>query len=195
MREPLEALPRFEVSGVPGARASLRVGFVSTDGLRLRAACVEAPSDRWAPGIEEIVLGVATGVLRRALGEELAIERLDAEAIVARGDVFAQALSGVGLRGQTRVSITGKHLLGFEGASPEVVLCSVSCEEPLSGLACAGLVTKAEVSPLVAAPPPSLLVRALLLSAEHPREVFSVLFFAVCLGVALLLARRPRPLP
>ena len=45
----------------------------------------------------------------------------------------------------------------------------------------------------VEAPPPSLLVRGILLVAEGPWEAAGVLSLAALLLIALILARRPRP--
>ena len=193
--EPLETLPRFEVSGLSGARVSLRVGYVGEAGLRLRAACVEAPSDGWAPGVEDIVFSLGTGVLQRAALSDLTISRFSALSIAQRGLLLEQGLVGAGERAGEPVALSGLHLLGFEGARREAVFCSVLCEEPTAGSACAALVSGAELSSLVEAPPPSWFVRALMASAERPRH--AALFFGVlgCLVVAVLLWRRPRPRP
>ena len=63
-----ERLPKFEVSGLPGARVALRRGFVDLEGANVHVACVEAPSDRWAPGMEDVVFGIANGVAHLHLG-------------------------------------------------------------------------------------------------------------------------------
>lgn len=191
--ERAEDLPRLDVSGLSGARASLRVGFATEAGLSLRAACVEAPSDGWAPGLEEIVFSLATGIVRRAASEGMRIESLSALAIATRERSFEQALSGSAERSGSSLSLTGKQWLGFEGDAQDAVLCSVLCAEPKASASCNELVAHAELSSLVHPPRPSVLVRSLMLSAEHPLESMGVLSCVVCLGVLVLLRYRPRP--
>ncbi|MRG94862.1 hypothetical protein [Polyangium spumosum] len=193
--ERAEALPRIEVSSLKGARVSLRRGFVDEVGLRLRVACVEAPSDRFAPGLEEVVFGMATHLARGAASEGVALERWDAEGITRHDGRFEQALTGRGARGDAPVTFRGRHVLGFEGAAREAVLCTFVCEEPRTGERCGELVAKAELGSLVPPPPPSLLVRSILMAAERPRDAALLGAGIGVLFVVVLLARRPRPSP
>ena len=118
--EPAEALPRVEVSSLKGARVGLRRGFVDEEaGLGFRAACVEAPSDRFAPGVEEIVLGMATSIARNAASDGVTIERWDAEGITRHEGRFEQAFTGRGTGGDRPVTFRGRHVLGFEGEASE----------------------------------------------------------------------------
>ena len=66
---------------VPGATIALRRGVSGEGGVELVAVCARAPSDRWAPGVEELVLERATAIARGALRGE--IDRFDALAITA----------------------------------------------------------------------------------------------------------------
>jgi len=190
-----DTLPTFEVSGLPGARVALRRGFVDPTGANVHVACVEAPSDRWAPGMEEVVLGVANGVMHRAMSQRLAIESLDAGSIVSKDEHFDQQLSGRARREQAPVKLQGRHSLGFEGAKKEVVLCSVICDEAREKDQCATIVAGATLEGLVAAPPPSLLVQGVFFAAEKPANAAAIVGAVGVLVVGLILAKRPRPKP
>ena len=196
------ALPGIDVSAVPGARVVLRRGFVREGGGRggegangagagagglvvVRVGCVVAPSDRWAPGVEELVLGRATGLATGGLGA--AVERWEASAITAREGRFEQRI--VGRAGGREVAGVA-HTLGFVGASHEVVLCSVGCA---GGEVCREVLGATRVTgELVGPPPPSALVRGVLLAAERPYEAVAVVGAVGVAVVAVLLARRPK---
>jgi hypothetical protein len=193
--QPADALPRIEVGGLPGARVALRRGFEAEGGLVVRLACVEAPSDRWAPGVEELALGMATHLARTAVAKEVALDRWDMAPIVSTNHRFEQRIEGAGQRRDVKVLLRGRHLLGFAGEAREAVLCTVVCDEPSEGARCGALVDATELSSLVAPPPPSALVQGILFAAERPREA-GFAFALVCVGVvSLILARRPRPRP
>lgn len=177
------ALPAIDVSAVPGARVVLRRGVVSPDAT-VRAACVVAPSDRWAPGVEELVLGRATGLAIAGLGA--AVDRWEPSSIAASGGRFEQRVTG--RAGDREVAII-RHTLGFVGPGHDVLLCSVGC----SGAACGEVLSATEVAgPLVGPPPPSVLVRAALLAAERPYEAGAALAVACGALVAVIVARRPK---
>jgi hypothetical protein len=193
--QPESALPPIEVGGLPGARVALRRGFDVEGGLVVRLACVEAPSDRWAPGLEELAFGMATHLARGAVAKEIALDRWDMAPIVATNHRFEQRIEGAGHRRDVKVTLRGRHLLGFAGEARDAVLCTVVCDEPSGGERCGKLVDATELSALVAPPPPSALVRGILLAAERPREA-GLVAALVCVGlVSLILARRPRPRP
>lgn len=190
-----EKLPRFDVSGLPGARLSLRRGYQEPAGSNVHVACVEAPSDRWAPGMEDVVFAVANGVAHRTMSERLVLERWEAGAIVSKDQHFEQKVSGQTKPDVTLVKLVGKHVLGFEGAQHEVVLCSVLCDEPRDHEGCAEIVARAHLDGLVAEPHPSLLVQAVFFAAERPVAAGGMVGVVGLLVVGLLLARRPRPEP
>jgi hypothetical protein len=192
---PSDKLPRFEVSGLPGAHIALRRGFRDDAGIALHVACVEAPSDRWAPGIEDVVFNVANGVAHRAMGERLELEQWDVGHFVSQDQHFEQKLSGRAKREGSPVKLLGKHLLGFEGARRDVVLCSVLCDEPQDHGECAGIVAQSNLTGLVPAPPPSLLVRTVLFAAEKPWDAGALAGLLGVVLVAVVLAKRPRPKP
>lgn len=187
--EPESALVPIDVSAVPGARVVALRGFA--DGaVTVRAACVVAPSDRWAPGLEELVLGRATGLA--AAGLRVPIERWDAGPIEKRSDRFEQRVSGrVGDREAAGIA----HTLAFVGKEHEVLVCSVACAAAPDAprQACASALAGSGVTgALAAAPPPSPLVRSVLFAAEKPYETAAIAIVLGALAIALLLARRPR---
>ena len=191
------ALPVIDVSAVPGARVVLRRGLASSERV-VRAACVTAPSDRWAPGLEELVLGRATGVGVAALGAT--VERWEPGAIEQPVEGrFVQRLVG---RVEGREAARIQHFLGFVGEGHEVLLCTVGCAargSEAGGVTtdgapmCEALLSRAGVEgALVGPPPPSPFVRAVLFAAERPYEVAAGLALACAALIAALLARRPR---
>lgn len=190
-----ENLPRFEVSGLPGARIALRRGFLDGAGTNVHVACVEAPSDRWAPGMEEVVFSVANGVAHRAVKERLPIERWEAGSIVSKDQRFEQKAFGKGAADRSSTNVTAKHVLGFEGVQHEVVLCSVLCDERPDQTACSDLVERAQLEGLVVAPPPSLLVQAVFFTAEKPADAAAIVGVLGILVAGIVLAKRPRPKP
>jgi hypothetical protein len=186
-------LPSVDVPPIPGASIALRRGIAADGGLRLVAVCARAPSDRWAPGVEELVLGRATGIARGALQGE--IDRFDAAAIVASGPRFEQPFEGALHRGAVPLAFRGRHLLGFTDQSQKAVLCSVICTEPPAATSrCAPVIGSLEATgSWTSAPPPSLPIKAILGAAERPAIAFGI---AAALGlviVAAIFARRPRP--
>jgi hypothetical protein len=190
-----ETLPEFQVSGLPGARVALRRGFLDAASANVHVACVEAPSDRWAPGMEDIVFGVANGVAHRAMSQRLTLETWEPGALVSKDEHFEQKISGKGLHEGSAVKLSGQHVLGFEGANRDVVLCSVICDEARDQGACAEIVPHAKLEGLVAAPPPSLLVQAVFHAAEKPWNAAALGGVVGMMIVGLVLAKRPRPKP
>lgn len=190
LEEAADGLPAIDVSAVPGARVTLRRGFRS-DEITVRAACVTAPSDRWAPGVEELVLGRATGLAIASLGAP--VERWETQPLRTEGGRMEQLV--VGRSGDREVAAIA-HTLGFVGPDHEVMLCSIGCsvrgdaagrspcDEVLRGSAIEG--------PFVGAPPPSMLVRAALFAAESPHEAGAILALVAALAVAWIVVTRPR---
>lgn len=183
--EPAVALPPFSVPNLPGAHIVARVGY-EAGAVTLRAACLAAPANGWAPGVEEIVLARATQIAREALGE---VSSFTAGDPVAAGPGFEQRFDGAG----TGTVFRGRHWLGFTGDPREGVVCTTVCTEPATG-ACAALIdTAAPGGAWTEAPPPNLLARTLLLAAERPREAVTVLAVVSLAVAALIIVRRPRP--
>src|SRR5262249_48939044 len=149
------------VSNIPGAKVTLRRGDRAEDGTTLRAICAVAPSDRWAPGVEELILGRVNGVVHGSLGGD--VEVFEATDIRAVGPRFEQGFEAtVALPSGARVAARGHHSLGFAGEARSAVLCSVVCIEPdaPSGRRCAALIDASSLEgAFTEAPPPSLLIR------------------------------------
>jgi hypothetical protein len=199
-REEAEAaLPAIDVSGLAGAKVALRRGFVGQEGVSLRAGCVMGPSDKWAPGVEELVLDRATSMARRAL--EADITRLDVGPIQPEGRLFTQLLHGQATRHEATVVIEGRHALGFAGEARDAVLCTVVCVAPVGRApalpsACEELARASSLEgALTEPPPPSVMIRLILASAERPLAAGVALSVLAVLAVAVILARRPRPRP
>lgn len=187
------ALPVVDAPPIPGAAVALRRGVAAHGGVEIVAVCVAAPSDRWAPGVEELVLARAGAIAQGALGGE--VDRFDAGAIVASGPRFEQPFDGAVHRGATPLAFRGRHLLGFTEASQKAVLCSVICTEPPAAASrCAPVIASVTATgSWTSAPPPSLMIRAVLGAAERPAFALGV---AAALGLAIVVAifaRRPRP--
>ena len=186
--ESSEALPALDVSMVPGARVVDRFGVRRLGGITLRAACVQAPTDVWAPGIESLVFDRATALARGASSLPLVwapgtIER--------RGGLFEQRLAGTSPRSSSGAM---RHLLAFAGPRQDGILCSFVCASEDRSEACAAIVDAARLTGTLADPPgPSALARLLLLAADRPRAALACFVAIAAAVVVLVLARRPRP--
>jgi len=192
VREPDEQLPALAVPSLPGAHLVARRGWES-GGLTLRAACMAAPANGWAPGVEEIVLDRATQLARESLGA--GVLSLTAGERIQVGPGFEQRFEGVVGRGET-FATRGRHWLGFAGDPRQAIVCTAVCTEAqgLGPGACDGLIAAAARGGTWAeAPPPSPLARTLLLAAEHPHQALGVLVTVSFAAAALIIARRPRP--
>ncbi|WP_437607945.1 hypothetical protein WMF20_44830 [Sorangium sp. So ce834] len=192
---PPDALPAIDVSAIAGAKVTLRRG-VEADDVSLRAVCATAPSQRWVTGLEELVLDRASGLVRGALG--VTIERWEAGPIRSLEQRFEQPFEAAGRAGERAVAIRGRHVLGFAGSEHDAALCSVVCLEPAQGTGarCGALLGATEIEGAFVAPPaPGLLVRAIFLAAEEPLAAAAGLGVLAAAGVAVVLARRPRPRP
>lgn len=192
-------LPIVDLASLPGATVPVRIGF-RAGGVTLRAVCATAPSNGWAPGVEALVLGRATQIARGALGGEVTrFEIGDTTAMGAgagadAGARFEQRFEASVRRGGAAATARGRHLLGFTGEGREGIVCTVVCVEAEGGHACDGLVDGATpAGRWTAAPPPSALVRGILLAADRPMTAAGALGAAMLALVALVVARRPRP--
>jgi len=195
VREAEDALPRVDVSNLPGAWIAARRGY-RRDALVLRVLCAAAPANGWASGVEEIVLARATQLARGALGGE--VRRFSVEESSVVGRLFEQSFAGVVARGDdTELAVSGRHWLGFAGDDPrDAILCTLACTEPRASPspACETLLSGASpVGAWLSPPAPSLVARTLLLTAERPREAAVLLVLVSLAAAALVIARRPRP--
>lgn len=183
------------LAALPGAHFGLDRTYAA-EGLRLRVVCVVAPPSRWAPGLEEPVLELATYHATRALGVPLGALRagpivrdLGADGAPAR---FSQELASEPGEWTAR----GAHLLAFVGAPTKGLVCTLLCADRDRGASCGPLAREATVvAPFVDAPPPSLVIELLLAGARAPVEALGVLALCALLLALRSIARRPRGLP
>ncbi|MFT3774276.1 MAG: hypothetical protein QM820_53620 [Minicystis sp.] len=191
LAEAAEALPAIDVSNLPGAAVPVKAGFHAAEAT-VRVVCATAPSRGWAPGIEEIVMGRVSQIARGALGGE--VTRFEATETAAIATRFEQRFEARVQRGGEALAAVGRHVLGFTGEKRDAAVCSVVCLEKEGGGRCAGLVNAAQAEGAwVAAPPPSFLVRGILLTAERPAVAVGIVGAATIALAALVIARRPRP--
>jgi len=180
-----------EVVAWRGWTASLAAAVTPTT---IRGACLRAPSDRWAPGVESLVLGRATAIAQRSASVESI--RWEPSAIRAVGPRFEQTLSGQAARDGAPVTVALRHVLAFVGERREAALCTVLCVEPRSDSRCQAIVEAAEpVGTFEAPPPPGIAIRTILLAAEHPQLAGALAVMLAAALVAIILHRRPRPRP
>jgi hypothetical protein len=186
-REPDAALPAVSLGGLPGVSVALRAGFRGPDAT-LRVLCASAPSRGYAPGVEGFLLARASQIARAAIPAETT--RFDAAEAREVGPRVEQRFSA----GARDLAAEGRHLFGFAGPGRDAVLCTVLCTEREGGARCAPLVEAARAEGAwLAAPPPSLWVRAILAGAEHPQAATLMVGAATIAAAALVIARRPRP--
>jgi hypothetical protein len=174
--------PAPDVSKLAGAKVVAWLEL-EADGSRTVAGCVRGPSDRFAPGIEQVLFERATWLSQSSLGAEAREVAMTSQHATATG--FDQTKTGKTDRGSFIVT----HSITFEGAASDLLLCSVACEGACNGVA---LTVEGAPPPV---PPPNLLVRSFLWGAERPRVSLGVLGALVLLVVAVILWRRPRPRP
>lgn len=182
------------LAALPGARFGLDRSF-GAEGLRVRAVCVVAPPSRWAPGLEDPVLELATYHATRALDVPLGALRAGPVTREAGADGaparFSQSLASDAGEWTAR----GAHLLAFVGAPTKGLVCTLLCADRDGGARCAPMVGEATVvAPFVDAPPPSLVVRLVLAGASAPLHALGLVAALVVLLALRSVARRPRGL-
>lgn len=185
---PTPAAPRFDVSGLPGARVVLDERRGDAERF-VRVACVTAPTDRWAPGLEDTVLGYATWIAHKSLAAEPIRLAAGAARAASRPSHLRQPLASA----DAAWRVSGAHELGFVGASSTGLVCSFACVEREASEACARVARESRVeASFQPEPPPSLAVRALLGAAAHPLLAGAIVGVAGLGVAALWIARRER---
>jgi hypothetical protein len=192
---PADARPRaassVDLSSAPGARLDLHQAWSYGQGAAIELVCVRGAADRWLPGLEDAVLGAASAMVRGhggwsslAPGEMKALGgHLEQSFRLQAGD--SEARSG-----------WGKHLLGFAGEPPELLLCSAVCSgaHPTAGeLDCELAVASLSAEGLGAAPPPGMLAGAAGWVMQSPVLAGCVVGACALGALSLLLGLRPRP--
>jgi hypothetical protein len=177
------ALPKLDVSRLPGAEVVSRLAFEAPS-ARAGGGCARGSSGRFVPGIEGVLFEKATWFALQ--GAELSPDTLEVRTSETTAGVTRQSLRG--RRGSDTVAI--EHLLGFAGPDSDVVLCSTVC---VGEAAICESASRIELEGTPApAPAPGLLLRSALAAVEHPVEAALGLGVGGVLVVALLLAKRPR---
>jgi hypothetical protein len=183
-----EALPKFELGPVSGARVTLRAGFTGAFGVE-RIACATAPASGYAPGVEDLVFGRATQIARSALS---GVSRLEPSAARATPNGFEQRLDGDAVMEGASAHVAGRHLFAFTGRGASAVVCSIVCVERVPG-GCASSIDGATLEgALGGTPPPSLAITALFAGIAHPEMSLAALALAGAAVTWIVLARRPR---
>lgn len=196
--ESADALHALNVSGLRGAEVVLQKGAAGPHGQVFRAACVRAPSSLWAPGLEELVFGQATwmsvGAMEREGFSAIHLEGKAMEHGAEPPGTYTQAVWGTARGGDGDVFMAGRHWLGFTGDARDALVCTLLCRSPEAFSCEQSLVAVKLAGPgLVAEPSPSLWIRLIMLSAEHPVHAPSAAGLVGLLLVAWLLSRRPHP--
>jgi len=185
-------LPSLDVSALSGARVTSYAGASVEPALAVRGACVRGPSDRWAPGAEQLVFEQATKMVARLMPSN--VKRLDGGRIEKHDLFWSQRLDGRAEREGQAMHVRAVQVLGFAGSEPDIVVCAIACQEPVGGHACEAVLSSRTVGEgFVAEPPPSLLAHAVVTVAEHPIPSASVGLVMALGAVWLVLSRRPRP--
>ena len=178
----VQRTPAPDVSNLAGAKV---VAWLELEGAASHtiAGCIRGPSNRFAPGIEDVLFERATWLAMSSLGvqpRELAMTSQH-----ATGTGFDQSKTGKVDRGAFLVT----HSISFDGEASDLLLCSIACEG-----ACDGVALSIEGAP-PPVPPSNVLIRSFLWAAERPRVSVGVLGALTLLIVAVILWRRPRPRP
>jgi hypothetical protein len=174
--------PAPDVSKLAGAKV---VAWIEREdaGSHTIAGCIRGPSDRFAPGIEDVLFERATWLAQSSLGVQP--RELAATSQHATATGFDQVKTGKVDRGAFIVA----HVITFDGEARDLLLCSVACEGVCDGVT---LSVEGEPPPV---PPPNVLIRSFLWAAERPRFSLGALGALVLLVTAVILWRRPRPRP
>ena len=174
--------PAPDVSKLAGAKV---VAWLELDepSSHTVAGCIRGPSDRFAPGIEDVLFERATWLAQSSLTARPRELSTTSQHATATG--FDQTKVGKVDRGTFIVS----HVITFDGEASDLLLCSLACEGT-----CDDVTLAIEGTP-PAVPPPNVFVRGFLWAAERPRVSLGVLGALVLLVVAVILWRRPRPRP
>jgi hypothetical protein len=177
-----------DVSRLPGARIEGFAVARSGDGLAVQLGCARAPSDRWVPGLEGVVMERATPLALAPLElRTTSLQRVAPPSVA--GATAIEAWSGDVAGG----SVAFVHVLAFAAGDRDAVVCSAVCVEPATGARChatlASLTLEGALGP---PPPPGAFARAVIGAAEHPMVAAGGALLVAAGLVALLLWRRPR---
>jgi hypothetical protein len=203
-----DALPKLELDGIQGAKTTIRRG-VSRRGseFRVLGLCVEASSSMWAPDLEATIFDRLNDTIKQELERRGSVDKFEPSAPVSVPPRFESNLAAeVAMveKGKARpldgnaipkVNVLAKSTLGFVGAEPSLVLCSVVCAEPVGDApTCAPLLaTTSFQGQFVPAPSPSLVGRVIGSFARAPFSSLGLVFGLSMMAVgAVVVAWPPR---
>lgn len=185
------ALPQADVSQVSGAKIVLRRGVTrgvsSPEHLSetLHALCVRAPGSHFVPGVEDTAFEkLDSGVQAELARTSGHVEQFSPGKSVSVGHTIEQPYSGTGSpagvasRPGMRNRLEGKHVLGFVGEPPEMIVCTLACVETCTegNQLCPGVIKAARVeAAFVPQPRPGLLARAAFTASRKPLAVLGLL--------------------
>lgn len=175
----------LDVSRLPGARVVATSGVANGE-LKAELGCVRGPSDRWAPGLEDVLFEKATWFALRGFAMEGTALRLEEgspknDAVISRS--FRGERDGRGVR------LT--HALGFVGDNRDVLLCTAACAEPIAPVSrCEPVIASfALAGALETQPEPNAALRLVFAAIEEPK-LSLILMIVLFVGVSAIVLRR-----
>jgi hypothetical protein len=184
---PARSLPEPSIP-VSGVRVVASLGW-DDSAASVRVVCAQSASDRWIPGLEDLVFDSATGLARAQVADLKSIGLSASRVVGVEG--ARRTLHGE----TTHSAISGAHVLAFVGPSRDALLCTLTCVEGVKA-ACAPILETARFEgKTTQAPAASATVQAALAFADHPLWGVGVAALIALVATGLVLARRPRPRP
>lgn len=180
--------PTLDVSRLPGASVVASSG-VTRGELTAQLGCVRGPSDRWAPGLEDVLFEKATWFVLRTFAME-GVPLRGEDGRDTRDGTLSRAY--VGERDGRSIRLV--HSLGFVGEDRDVLLCTVAClEGPSATTSCGPVTDSFAINGGVQTPPaPHVALRLVFAGIEHPKTALLVMFVLFLVASALVLRRRRR---
>jgi hypothetical protein len=136
------------------------------------AVCVSAPAAQWIPEVESTVLEKLNETVRAELGKITAVDRFTPGRAEEIGDRTEQTYSGQGtVGGRLQAHLDGRHVIAFAGDPPDVLVCTLACQEVTapSARVCPSVVATMRLDgPFVPAPSPSTLARLGFAAVRRP---------------------------
>lgn len=207
------ALPEVDTSQLPQSRVVLNRGVSRAatgpdhQGMVVYGVCLRAPSAGLPPNIDDLAFDKLNERLQEELGRSGArVDSFSPGRALDKNNLTEQPFAGEavppGARPGVKNRLQGKHLLGFVGEPPEMLLCSVACMETSteSGRACTPVVESVAVeATLVPAPRPNVVIRLAYASLRRPLAAAGAVvgLVLIALGFVIILwpARKPAARP
>lgn len=195
MRLPAGSRPaqpsELDLSAAPGASLDVQQAWSFGSGGRVEVGCVAASAARSVPGLEPAILDAASAAARKAGGwATLTPERLAFGPLTVEQSFRAHTTAET-----SPPDVFGRHVLGFAGEPPQVVLCTVACAEQAAERpgVCQVSVATLRIEGFVEPPPAGWLSRAVGWASLHPLQATGAIVLVVLVAAALMLRFRPKP--